>query len=321
VPFEPGHQYARHPLATAITTADRALFTRPGQAGQCCTGLEPGAASELWEALGAPIRGSELLARTGMEPTAVATLIDSLVEHSLVIPWTAGEPESSGTPLPPEPGRRPCHDLVLGITGAVQAVFAPHFVHRLLRYFAERVDVVLTESAQRFVQPRALSVLGARVWSDPFEAGESGQVPHVELARRAELVLVFPATAAAIFRLAHGACSDLLSLTVCATRAPVIVAPSMNPVMWRHPATRRNVQLLRDDGMFVVEPGSGSSVADGALHPVGAVGFGPDGANLIDTLELVRRVSTSPHQRVGDRSMPPCPSPRKTSRPWEADQG
>lgn len=312
VSFEPSHLYVRHPLATAITTAGRALFTRPSRTCQYCTDVEPGAASELWEALATPIRGSALIARTGMEPGNVAALIESLVEHTIVLPWTSGEPESGGAPLREENARRPCGNLVLGITGAVQAAFAPPFVWRLSRYFVERIDVVLTETAQRFVQPRALSVLGAHVWSDPFEAGESSRVLHLELATRAELVLVFPATADAIFRLAHGACSDLLSLVVCATRAPVVVAPSMNPAMWHHPATRRNVQLLRTDGVFVVEPGFGSSVTDDALQAVGAVGFGPDGANLIDTLELVRRLSTSLHPLSEDRSTLSSPSPRKT---------
>jgi phosphopantothenoylcysteine decarboxylase / phosphopantothenate---cysteine ligase len=310
VSFEPARQYVRHPLATAITTAGRTLFTRPGESPHHCTTVEPGAASELWEALATPICGRDLLARTEIAPRNVAQLIDSLVENTIVLPWTMGEPQSAESPLPNKPAPRPCGDLILGITGAVQAVFAPHFVQRLSYYFAERLDVVLTESAQKFVQPRALSVLGAHVWSDPFDTGESGRVPHIELATRAELVLVFPATADAIFRLAHGACSDLLSLIVSATRAPVVVAPSMNPVMWRHPATRRNVQLLRDDGVFVVEPGSGSSVSDAVLQPVGAVGFGPDGANLIGTLDLVWRLSRCQEAGTGYRSSSPSPCPR-----------
>lgn len=287
----------------------RALFTRPGEATEYCTTAEPDAASELWEALAEPIRGRDLLARTAMAPPSVAVLIDALVEHTIVLPWTADEPESAGSSQPIDPAPRACGDLVLGITGAVQAVLAPHFVQRLLCYFAERLDVVLTESAQRFVQPRALSVLGAHVWSDPFETGEPGRVPHIELAARAELVLVFPATADAIFRLAHGACSDLLSLVVSATRAPVVVAPSMNSVMWRHPATRRNVQLLRDDGVFVVEPGPCKEVSDGALQPVGGVGFGPDGVNLLTTLHMILRLSRSVAFPQG-RSTSPYPCPR-----------
>jgi hypothetical protein len=292
LPFEPAYRYVRHPLATAITTAGRALFTRPTEATQCSTVVDPRAASELWEALSEPIRGRDLLSHTTLAPASVAGLIDSLVEHSIVLPWTADEPRADGPPLPTEPASRPCNALVLGITGAVQAVLAPHFVQRLAWYFAERLDVVLTDTARRFVRPRALSLLGAHVWSDPF-AGEPGRVPHIELATRAELVLVFPASADALFRLAHGACSDLLSLVVSATRAPVVVAPSMNSVMWRHPATQRNVQLLRDDGVFVVEPGPGREVSDGALQPVGGMGFGPDGANLIATLHMILRLSRS----------------------------
>src|SRR3989442_15074440 len=85
----------------------------------------------------------------------------------------------------------------------------------------------------------------------------------MHLAKRAELVLVLPATARTLFRLAHGVCDDLLSLVVCATEAPVVVVPSMNPVMWRNPAVQRNVDLLRRGGRFIVEPGPGWEVAGG----------------------------------------------------------
>jgi phosphopantothenoylcysteine decarboxylase / phosphopantothenate---cysteine ligase len=291
VAFEPAVQYVRHPLATAITTSGRILFTRPGQATQHCTTLDPAAASELWEALALPICGRDLLARIDIPPQSIAQLIDVLVDRTIVVPWSSKELQSESSVPTAERAPYACRNLVLGITGAVQAIFAPHFVQRLSRYFAERVEVVLTESAQEFVQPRALAVLGAQVWCDPFDTEDLGAVPHIELATRADLVLVFPATADAIFRLAHGACSDLLSLIVSATRAPVVVAPSMNPAMWHHPATRRNIQLLRDDGVFVVEPEQGTAVFDAARQPIGAVGFGPDGANLIDSLDLILRLS------------------------------
>ena len=217
LPFEPSHQYVRHPFATAITTGGRVLFTRPGGAVKHCASTDPSSASELWEALATPVGGRDLLARVGMEPQSVAALMEFLIEHHIVLPWTLTESEPTDSPHTVEHPGRPCRHLVLGITGAVQAVFAPHIVRRLVAEFAERLDVVLTESAQQFVQPRALSVLGASVWSDPFELLEPGRVVHIELAK-AELVLVYPATADALFRLAHGACSDLLSLIVAPPR-------------------------------------------------------------------------------------------------------
>lgn len=249
--------------------------------------MDAGAASRLWDALATPICGHELLSRSEVESASVAELIDFLLGHQLVIPWTLADSGSNNGPPPIDRPTRPCHRLVLGITGAVQAVFAPHIVPRLAAGFAERIDVVLTESAQKFVQARGLSALGAVVWCDPFDLPAPGRVTHIELATQADLVLVYPATADAIFRLAHGACSDLLSLIVSATQAPVVVVPSMNPSMWRHPPTQRNLQILRDDGVFVVEPGPARSAASGADHVTGGPGLGPDSTNLIAILEAV----------------------------------
>jgi phosphopantothenoylcysteine decarboxylase/phosphopantothenate--cysteine ligase len=287
LPFEPSQQYVRHPFATAITTAGRVLFTRPGGVVKQCATADPEAASELWEALATPIRGRDLFSRPGLEAGSVSALMEFLLEHQIVIPWTLGHAEPTDSRPIVEGPARPCRHLVLGITGAVQAVFAPHIIRRLAADFAERLDVVLTESAQKFLQPKALSVLGVSVWCDPFEPPEPGRVIHIELATRTELVLVYPATADVIFRLAHGACSDLLSLIVCATQAPVVVVPSMNPAMWRHPPTQRNVRMLREDGVFIVEPGPARSAASGADHDTGGPGLGPDAANLIRSLETI----------------------------------
>jgi phosphopantothenoylcysteine decarboxylase/phosphopantothenate--cysteine ligase len=288
--LEPARHYFRNPLATMVTTAGRVIFTMPGEAHHCAD-LDCNAASEIWEALATPISGADLIARTERGLQSLSRLVEFLVERTFVLRWTPGELNSNDSSAQEGTRERPCPHLVLGVTGAVQAVFVPQLVQRLHNYFAERVDVVLTASAQKFLQPRALAVLGVGVWSDPFEGVETGLVPHNHLATRTNLVLVLPATADAISRLAHGACSDLLSLIVSATRAPVVVVPSMNPAMWRHPATQRNIQLLRDDGVFVVEPGPASSVADEVTHQVGGIGLGPDSANLIEVLGIVLRLS------------------------------
>jgi phosphopantothenoylcysteine decarboxylase / phosphopantothenate---cysteine ligase len=288
--LEPARHYFRNPLATAVTTAGRVIFTMPGEAAHQCADVDCNAASEIWEALATPISGADLIARTERGLQSVSQLVEFLVERTFVLRWTP-EKLSSGSSDQKGTRERPCRHLVLGVTGAVQAVFVPRLVQRLSDYFAERVDVVLTASAQKFLQPRALAVLGVGVWSDPFESVETGQVPHNHLATTADLVLVLPATADAIFRLAHGACSDLLSLIVSSTRAPVVVVPSMNPAMWGHPTTQRNIHLLRGDGVFVVEPGPATSVADDVTHQVGGIGLGPDSANLIEALGIVLRLS------------------------------
>jgi phosphopantothenoylcysteine synthetase/decarboxylase len=105
-------------------------------------------------------------------------------------------------------------------------------------------------------------------WTDP-ETGTRINVPHIYLARSADLVLVIPATASAVQRIATGACSDLISLIVSATEAPVIVVPTMNRAMLKYPPVRKNMAELRDCGIFVVEPGLGfeaSLESDDQLH-------------------------------------------------------
>jgi phosphopantothenoylcysteine synthetase/decarboxylase len=207
-----------------------------------------------------------------------------------VLRGTADELNHWGAGRARRPGGRPCGHLVLGVTGTVQAAFAPVYVRHLALDFAERLDVVLTKAARRFVRPRALAALGAGVWSDPFEQRGEILVPHAHLAA-ADLVVVLPASAHAIFRLAHGATSDLLTLVVCATRAPVVVAPSMNPAMWHHPAIQRNVETLRRDGAFVLEPGPAATVAEAGARQVGGAGLGADNANLIGALEAILALS------------------------------
>ena len=150
---------------------------------------------------------------------------------------------------------------------------------------------ILTRSARRFITPHAVAALGVNVWRDPFELRDGFRVPHTFLAEAADFVLVLPASANAIFRLAHGTCSDLLSLVVAGTEAPVMVVPSMSPTMWNHTAVRRNVARLRDDGMYVIEPGPGRSVASDATCTVGGLGLGGDSASLVGALRAVLELS------------------------------
>jgi hypothetical protein len=280
--------YCRHPLATAVTGRAQVLFILPGEKSRPCTDVDSASVSELWAALAIPISEADLRARMDGCPPALEKLFGNLLDSPFVISGTSDRIPFA-TPEPAQRGRsNTCRRLVLGVTGAVQAALLPQDTGRLLE-FAERVDVVLTRAARRFVRPRALSALGLEVWGDPFDARVP--VPHIHLAAAADLVLVMPATANAIFRLAHGTCSDLLSLVVAATRAPTVIVPSMNETMWHHPATQRNVELLRGYGMYLVEPGPGSSIANGASHQLGGAGFGLSNANLVSTLEAVLRVS------------------------------
>jgi phosphopantothenoylcysteine decarboxylase/phosphopantothenate--cysteine ligase len=120
------------------------------------------------------------------------------------------------------------------------------------------VDVVLTVSAQKFVTPFTFrSLTGRPVYTDMFEPATDAGEEHVALARRADLIIVAPATATTLARLAHGLADDMLSLTVLASRARVLLAPAMDAQMWEAAATRENVEALKRRGAEFVGPASG----------------------------------------------------------------
>ena len=147
--------------------------------------------------------------------------------------------------------------ILLGVSGGIAAYKAPQLVRDLLAAGAE-VAPVLTQGAGRFVTPTALqAVSGRKVRSDLWDADAEAAMGHIELARWADAVLLAPATAHLIARLAAGAADDLLTTLCLATEAPLFVAPAMNRRMWEHPAVRRNVARLRDDGANILGPAEG----------------------------------------------------------------
>jgi phosphopantothenoylcysteine decarboxylase/phosphopantothenate--cysteine ligase len=147
-------------------------------------------------------------------------------------------------------GRR----ILVVVTGGIAAYKTPELV-RALRRAGHEVRCVVTAAAARFVAPLTLQTLsGHRVRQDLFDPAEEGEIDHVSLADQADLVVVAPATADVLARMAHGRADDLATTLLLATRAPVLVAPSMNVNMWRHPATRHNVEVLRERGVRFVGP-------------------------------------------------------------------
>ncbi len=146
--------------------------------------------------------------------------------------------------------------ILLAISGGVAAYKAVYLARRLIERGAE-VEVIMTEAARHFVGEQTLAaVTGRPVATDLF--GSSRVSPHTELARWAELVVVAPATAATMARLASGLSEDLLSATLLASTAHVVLAPAMHTEMWEHPATRRNAAVLAADGHTLVGPVAGS---------------------------------------------------------------
>ena len=147
--------------------------------------------------------------------------------------------------------------IVLGVTGGIAAYKSPDLVRRLRELGAE-VQVVMTAGARQFVTPLTFQAVSGREVRDALwdPAGEAA-MGHIELARWADLVLVAPATADFISRLAGGRADDLLTTLLLATQSKVALAPAMNRVMWSHPATQANVALLCDRGVTVLGPGVG----------------------------------------------------------------
>jgi phosphopantothenoylcysteine decarboxylase / phosphopantothenate---cysteine ligase len=159
--------------------------------------------------------------------------------------------------MPNDPSACP-RRILLGVTGGIAAYKAAELVRRLKERGAE-VQVVMTAGAREFVTPLTFQALSGRpVRSDLWDSAAEAAMGHIELARWAELVLVAPASAAFIARLAHGHADDLLATLVLATRAPLWVAPAMNREMWAKAATQANVEQLRERGVRILGPGVGS---------------------------------------------------------------
>jgi phosphopantothenoylcysteine decarboxylase / phosphopantothenate---cysteine ligase len=165
-------------------------------------------------------------------------------------------------------GASALHDrrILLGVCGGIAAYKACELVRRL-RDVGAQVRVVLTANAARFVTPLTFQALsGQAVRADLWdEAAEMG-MGHLELARWAQCVLIAPASADVIAKLAHGFADDLLSTLCLATTAPVAIAPAMNHRMWLHPATQSNIEMLRKRGVSIIGPDHGP-LAEGESGP------------------------------------------------------
>lgn len=176
--------------------------------------------------------------------------------------------------------------LLLGVTGGIAAYKATYLI-RLLRSNNYSVRVVMTQAAQAFITPLSLQVLsGQTVFCELMDKGVESGMGHIALARWAEQVLIAPATANFIARLAHGLADDLLSTVCLATTAPIVLAPAMNQHMWQHPATQANIALLRERGVTILGPTKGEQAC------------GDDGpGRMLEPEDIVISLK-SPHQKL-----------------------
>ena len=165
--------------------------------------------------------------------------------------------------------------IVLGVSGSIAAYKVAQLA-RNLTLAGALVDVIMTEAAQRFVGPATFQALTGRpVLTDMWALPEDGVVGHVALGQRADLIVLAPATANTLARLAAGLSDDLLTTTVLATKAPVLCVPAMNTTMYANPATQANIAALRQRGMTVLEPEVGQlaepMVGKGRMPEVAAI--------------------------------------------------
>lgn len=252
----------RNPAHVVVTTGDAVLFAAPD--APLCT--IPTEAPEAWSAwlqrLCAPTPAAGLADAPDAPPELDAALIERLVAEGHLLRADAAALErrlcetmerSPAFSFAPRP--RACEGLLVGCCGSVVAGLVPQTLLSL-RYtgFQGRLDAILTASARRFLAPDLLEAYGIRTFTDAFERRDEIRVPHVDLPRGADAIVVLPATANAMARIAQGACSDLLSLCVAAASAPTLLIPAMNQTMWEDPAIRRNAARLRADGRAIVEP-------------------------------------------------------------------
>lgn len=156
--------------------------------------------------------------------------------------------------------------ILLGVTGGIAAYKSAELVRRLQDAGAE-VRVVMTQGAQEFITPLTMQALsGHPVHTDLLDPSAEAAMGHIELARWADLVLIAPASANFMARMAHGHGSDLLSTLCLATGAPIAIAPAMNQQMWANTATQKNLLMLQEKGVHVFGPGAGSQ-ACGEVGP------------------------------------------------------
>jgi phosphopantothenoylcysteine decarboxylase/phosphopantothenate--cysteine ligase len=161
----------------------------------------------------------------------------------------------------------PAKRILLVIGGGIAAYKCLDLIRRL-RERGHTVRAVMTSAAQKFVTPLSVSALtNERVFTDLFDLDDEREIGHIRLARDSDLIVVAPATADLIARMAGGHAGDLATAILLATDKHVLVAPAMNPRMWLHPATRRNVDQLRRDGILFVGPATGEMAERGEAGP------------------------------------------------------
>ena len=183
--------------------------------------------------------------------------------------------------------------LILG--GGIAAYKCLDLIRRL-RERGASVRAIMTAAAQQFITPLAVGAIsGDRVFTELFDREDEHDIGHIRLSREADLIVVAPATASLLAKMAGGHADDLATAVLLATDKPVLVAPAMNPRMWLHPATRRNIETLRDDGVHFIGPNTGEMAESGEAGP----------GRMAEPLEIVAAIEEA------------APGPKRPAARWK----
>ncbi len=166
-------------------------------------------------------------------------------------------------------------NLLLIISGSVAAYKSLDMIRRL-REQGHTVRCILTKGGEQFITPMSVAALsGNPTYSDLWSLKDEAEMGHIRLSREADLVVVAPASADIIAKMAHGHADDLATATLLANNKPLLVAPAMNTQMWNHPATKRNIAQIEKDGAKIITPGSGElacgEIGEGRMADVDAI--------------------------------------------------
>ena len=266
----------------------------------------------------APHSRAQLLERVrevdaAIENEVLVDVVDLLVAAGALVNAAAAATAQRASAVEPR-GR-----VVLGVSGAVAAVDVPALA-RLLIARGFEVAVMMTESARKFVTPESLAAITHRPVLSSFWTEDPAQpAPHIRLSTWADLVVVYPASAATLARIATGATEDLVAATVVATRAPVILAPSMNDAMYRAPSVQRNLELLREDGFYVVQPRFGVEVATAPHARTAMFGAAHAANELAQVVELVWASAAPKRVEAVDKWERQYAATALENQPWFTD--
>lgn len=301
----------RNPRAITITASDAILFiAENGEVIEQATSNSQGW-SEILQRLSTPMTTDDLIASAEPDDwsnalsqrlnTSGCLMFDDNAEHLMsrrdeVFTQNQGFDFRSREQL--------MDRLIFAMSGSIVAgLLAPTVLSLMYSGIQKNLEIILTEAAESFVNADLFEYYGIRTWRNAFERRDGFNVPHVQLGGSADCILVLPATASTLQRLASAACTDLLSLTVTASQCPLVLAPVMNQTMWCNSAVQRHVEQLRQDGAYIIEPTIIFGAADlgvGAKPMYGGHGTlwaGPGG--LMDAIKAIMHHWTG--RQAGDR--------------------